>query len=98
MWLSIYLLSVFIKSLFAINLWTSIIFLGTEWEKYNYFLSKLFWGGGGFPGGTSVKNPLANSGDMSETGLIPKSGTFPDEGHDNPFQYTCLENPMDRGT
>ena len=42
-----------------------------------------------------VKNPLANSGD---TGSIPGSGRSPGEGNGNPFQYSCLKNPMDRGT
>ena len=41
-----------------------------------------------------VKNPPANAGDM---GLIPGSGRSPGEGHGNPLQYSCLENPMDRG-
>ena len=41
-----------------------------------------------------VKNPSANAGDVS---LIPGSGRFPGEGNANPFQYSCLENPMDRG-
>ena len=41
-----------------------------------------------------VKNPSANAGDVS---LIPGSGRFPGEGSANPFQYSCLENPMDRG-
>ena len=45
--------------------------------------------------GDSVgKNPLANVGDM---GSIPGSGRFPGEGNGNPLQYSCLENPMDRG-
>ena len=35
-----------------------------------------------------------NAGDL---GLIPGSGRSPGEGNDNPFQYSCLENPMDRG-
>jgi len=42
----------------------------------------------------SVKNPPANVGDM---GSIPGSGRSPGEGNGNPFQYYCLENPMDRG-
>ena len=41
-----------------------------------------------------VKNPPANAGD---TALIPGSGRFPGGGHCNPLQYSCLENPMDRG-
>ena len=48
----------------------------------------------GFPGGLAVKNPPVNAGDA---GLIPGSGRSPGEGNGNPLQYTCLENPMDRG-
>ena len=48
----------------------------------------------GFSGGTEVKNPPAYAGDI---GLIPESGRFPGEGSDNPLQYSCLGNPMDRG-
>ena len=48
----------------------------------------------GFLGGSVVKNPPANGGD---TGLIPGSGRFPGGGNGNPFQYSCQENPMDRG-
>ena len=48
----------------------------------------------GFPGGSVVKNLSANAGD---TGLIPGSGRSPGGGHGNPLQYSCLENPMDRG-
>ena len=48
----------------------------------------------GFPGGTTVKNPPANAGDM---GLIPGSGRSPGGGNGTPLQYPCLGNPMDRG-
>ena len=48
----------------------------------------------GFPGGSVVKNPPANAGDM---GLIPRLGRFPEGRHGNPLQYSFLENPMDRG-
>ena len=41
-----------------------------------------------------VKNLLANAGD---TGSIPGLGRFPGGGNDNPLQYSCLENPTDRG-
>ena len=44
-----------------------------------------------------VKNPLANAGDVRDEGLIPGSGRFPGGGHSNPLQYSCLDNPMDRG-
>ena len=43
-----------------------------------------------------VKNPPANAGDTRDTGFIPASGRSPGGGHSNPFQYSCLENPMDR--
>ena len=48
----------------------------------------------GFPGGSVVKNPPANVGDM---GLIPGWGRSPEEGDGNPLQYSGLGNPMDRG-
>ena len=50
-----------------------------------------------FPGGSVVINPLASAEDTGDTGLIPGLGRSPGEGNDNPFQYSCLENPKDRG-
>ena len=44
-----------------------------------------------------VKNPPANAGDVRDTGLIPGLGRSPGEGLGNLFQYSCLENPTDRG-
>ena len=44
-----------------------------------------------------IKNPPANAGDIRDVGLIPGSGRSPGGGHGNPPQYSCLENPMDRG-
>ena len=44
-----------------------------------------------------VKNPPANVKDIRDAGLIPGVGRFPGGGHGNPLQYSCLENPMDRG-
>ena len=44
-----------------------------------------------------VKNLLANAGDIRDTGSIPGLGRSPGEGSSNPFQYSCLENPMGRG-
>ena len=38
----------------------------------------------------------ANAGDVRDTGSIPGSGRSPGEGNGNTFQYSCLENPMDR--
>ena len=50
-----------------------------------------------FPGGAVVKNLPANAGDTRDTGSIPGSGRSPEEGIGNPFQYSCLENSMDKG-
>ena len=49
----------------------------------------------GFPGGSVVKNLPANAEGASST---PGLGRFPGEGNSNPLQYSCLENPIDRGT
>ena len=48
----------------------------------------------GFPGSSDGKVFAYNAGDL---GSIPGSGRSPGEGNGNPFQYSCLENPMDRG-
>ena len=48
----------------------------------------------GFPGGSVGKEFACNAGDL---GLIPGLGKSPGEGNDYPFQYSCLENSMDRG-
>jgi len=48
----------------------------------------------GFHGGSEVKASSCNVGDL---GSIPGSGRSPGEGNGNPLQYSCLENPMDRG-
>ena len=45
----------------------------------------------------AVKNLPANARDLRDAGSIPGSGRFPRRGHGNPLQYSCLENPMNRG-
>ena len=45
-----------------------------------------------------VKNPPASAGDIRDVGVIPDLGGSPGGGHGNPLQYSCLENPTDRGT
>ena len=45
-----------------------------------------------------INKPPANAGDIRDMSLIPGSGRSPRERHCNPLQYSCLENPMDRGT
>ena len=49
----------------------------------------------GFPGGSDGKESAFNAKDL---GSILGSGRSPGEGNGNPLQYSCLENPMDRGT
>ena len=50
-----------------------------------------------FPCGARVKNLPVNAQDVKDTGSIPGSGRSPEGGHGNPFQCSCLKNPMDRG-
>ena len=45
-----------------------------------------------------VKNTPVDAGDTGEAGLIPGSGRCPGRGHGSPLQYSCLENPINRGT
>ena len=62
-------------------------------EKLNFFkvpLSPFL----GIPSGSVVKNPPANAGDASS---VPGLERSPGEGNDNPLQYSCLGNSMDRG-
>ena len=51
----------------------------------------------GFPGGTSVKEPACQLGDVRDTGSVPGSGRSLGEGNGSSLQCSCLENPMDRG-
>ena len=50
----------------------------------------------GLPGGSAVKNPPADSGDIKDSGSILNWGRSPGGRHGNPLQNSCLENPMDR--
>ena len=61
------------------------------WALLSYLLP---WHWMGFPGGSSGKESACNAGDL---GLIPGSGRCPGEGNGYSRQYSCLENPMDRG-
>ena len=61
---------------------------GLDWTESNL----------GFPGGSVVKDPPANAGDIGDAGSITGSGRFPGGGNGNPLQSSTLENFMDRGT
>ena len=65
-----------------------IVSLSLGLEKLLVTVSK------GFPGGSAGKESACNAGDM---GFIPGSGRSPGGGNSNPLQYSCLDNPMDRG-
>ena len=49
-----------------------------------------------FPYGSVVQNLPASAGDLGDVSSIPGLGRSPEEGNDNPFQYPCLGNPMER--
>ena len=59
-----------------------------------FFFNLRYPGQGGFPAGSDDKASACNEGDP---GSIPGMGRSPGEGNGNPLQYSCLENPMDRG-
>ena len=75
-----------------------------RWKRcsFNPWVGKIPWRRGrlstpvslGLSGGLDAKDSACNSGDL---GSIPELGRPPGEGHDNPLQHSCLENPMDRG-
>ena len=62
----------------------SLLQWGTDW-----------WESGGFA--VSGKEPACNAGAVRDVGSIPALGRSSGGGHGNPFQYSCLENSMDRG-
>ena len=51
----------------------------------------------GLPWWLSGKESTYNAGATEDVGLIPGLGRTPTGGHGNPLQYSCLENPLDRG-
>ena len=65
-------------------------FLNFQYDLFKIFSITVM----GFQGGSVVKNLPDNAGDVS---CISGSGRSPGEGNGNPLQYSCLENPMDRG-
>ena len=66
-----------------------------EWSQYHTDFNKTHYHCTlDFPDVSVIKNLLTNAGDM---GSISGSGRSPGEGNGNPLQYSCLENPMDRG-
>ena len=70
-----------------ITLWAPKFF-SQQWEVQATFLISF---------GSVIKNPPANAGDRGDVGLIPGLIRSPAGGNDNPLQYSCLENSVDRG-
>ena len=70
---------------FPVDGWSCVTFLLFIWGQTMV---------GVFPGSSEAKASACNEGDL---GSIPRSGRSPREGNGNPLQYSCLENPMDRG-
>ena len=76
-----------------------------RWRKWNLLSGareRDGWAGGGQGWASQVvlvvKNPPANAGYIGDAGVIPGLGRSPGGGRGNSVQYSCLENPMDRGT
>ena len=66
-------------------------------NPFFFFLSQCLWLTGGFPGGTGGKEPVCYAGGIWDLSSIPGLGRPPGGEHGNPLQYSCLENPTDRG-
>ena len=81
------------KSIRGITLCLSYVWQKTFPKLSSFFFTLCieFWG---FPGGSDGKESACNVGGLS---LTPGLGRYPGEGNGHPLQYSCLENPMDRG-
>ena len=71
--------------------------LGYFSESHEGHIKNLYHDDWGFPDGDSGKEPACQCRRLRDVGLIPKSGRSPGGWHGYPLQYSCLENPMDRG-
>ena len=67
------------------------------WERHRQAILDLKWEWWSSQVVFLVKNLPTNAEDIRDLGSIPGSGRTPGEGNGNPLQYSCLENPMDRG-
>ena len=70
---------------------------GLEWTRVDCCYQNVEDYPRGFPNGSAGKEFTSNAGDAGDRDLIPWSGRSPGRGNGNPFQYSCLKNPMDRG-
>ena len=81
-------------SLVGCSLWGHRV--GHDWSDLAAAAAAAVWLWG-FPGGASGKEPACQCRRCKRLGLIPGSGRSPGGGHGNPLEYSCLENPLDRG-
>ena len=85
-----------LNSFLSLSNWVS-----TRWQEVVFFFSFFFFVSTvqpvGFQAALVVKNPAANAGDVRDAGSIPGLRRSLGGGHGHPLQYSCLENPMDRG-
>ena len=90
-------MSIFSKGLnqnYLRNLYYRHFIYWTEWTETKIIYKNLLMTNKGFPYSSAGKESACNAGDL---GLIPRWGRSSGEGNGNPLQYSCLENPMDRG-
>ena len=64
-----------------------------DWDRHIYPTAHKM----GFPDGSAGKESTRNAGDTGDAGSIPGSGRSPGRGNGSPLQYSCLEDPTDRG-
>ena len=84
--------------IFYLFMSSSVSFIKVMWfSMYRSFISLIKYIYWDFPGGTSGKELAFQCRRLRDPGSIPGSGRSPGEGHGNPLQYSCLENPMDGG-
>ena len=88
------MISLFILFKVATLMWLLCSFHMLNEQSNVWEISKIYNRLSGLPQWLSGKEPTCNAGDV---GLIPRSGKSPGEGNGNPLQYSCLENPLDRG-
>ena len=66
-------------------------------NTYSYALKYILYYSIIYHNGSAGEESACSAGDIGNVGSIPGLGRFPRVGNGNPFQYSCLENPMDRG-
>ena len=71
--------------------------LGKSLERDEGWAGRRQVGAMGFHGSSAARESACYAGEARDRGSIPGSGRSPGGGHGNPLQYSCLENPMDRG-